>query len=389
MNSVDFAETVKWATPKGLKLHPNMEHKCVNGIYGVYATADIPQYTLLVSYPIKGTVPLLKNFSYPQNCPELLKRLHASTLEYSKGESSEWRGLMNSVERLEELKKNSAYFLSKEELSTIQKMNPLLHRIIEEKNSIIDRQVDNLCKIDPSLDKSSAKVIALNFKTRAWQQGFLPIFDQFNTSEAYGAKVCQNEKNIYFISMKPYKMGEEIWISYGTRDIYDYAIDYDFFDPNAVHSICFAARGSQFAQSQFDVNVIKYTATKHRMDISKTPQGLHYQLMEDDARFLEHAPTSKLINYIQHTAFRSAQELQQGICSPQSFDIRLNQILDALISMNNVDHFKEEQMPPRLLRFFHLLKKEKKILINNKVWARFNSLYVNEIPLEVQNKIMK
>ena len=389
MNSVDFADTVEWATPKGLKLHPHMEHKCVNGIYGVYATADIPQYTLLVSYPIKGTVPLLTNFSYPQNCPELLKRLHASTLEYSKGETSEWRGLMNSVESLEELKQTSAYFLSKEELSVIQQMNPLLHRIIEEKNSIIDRQIENLCKIDPSLDKNSAMVVALNFKTRAWQQGFLPIFDQFNTSEAFGAKVCQNESTIYFISMRPYKAGEEIWISYGTRDIYDYAIDYDFFDHNAVHSICFAARGSQFAQSQFDVNVIKYAASKHRMNINQTPQGLHYQLLEDDARFLEHAPTAKMINYIQHTAFRSAQELQQGICSPQSFDIRLNQILDALLSINQVDKFQESDMTPKLLRFYHLLKKEKQILLNNKEWAKFNSLYVNEIPLEVQNKIMK
>lgn len=389
MNSVDFAETVKWATPRGLKLHPNMEHKCVNGIYGVYATADIPQYTELVSYPIKGTLPLLQNYTYPQNCPELLKRLHAATLEYSKGDSSEWRGLMNSVESLEELKETSAYFLSKEELSIVQQMNPLLHRIIEEKNNIIDRQIENLCKIDSSLDKNSAMVVALNFKTRAWQQGFLPIFDQFNTSENYGAKVCQNESNIYFISMRAYKAGDEIWISYGTRDIYDYAIDYDFFDPNAVHSICFAARGSQFARSQFDIKVINYAASKHRMDISETAQGLHYQLMEDDARFLENAPTSKMINYIQHTAFRSEQELQQGICSPQSFDIRLNQILDALLSINQVDQYKAEQMTPKLLRFYQLLKKEKQILLNNKVWARFNSLYVNEIPLDIQNKIMR
>tara|TARA_R110002049_G_scaffold82438_2_gene209790 strand:+ start:289 stop:1458 length:1170 start_codon:yes stop_codon:yes gene_type:complete len=389
MNSVDFAETVKWATPRGLTLHPNMEHKCINGIYGVYATADIPQYSLLVSYPIKGTVPLLKNFSYPPNCPELLKRLHVATQEYSKGEQSEWQGLMHSVENLKALKETSAYFLSKDELSIIQQMNPLLHRIIEEKNSIIDRQVDNLCKIDPTLDNTSAKIVALNFKTRAWQEGFLPIFDQFNTSEAHGAKVCKNENSIYFISMRPYKAGEEIWISYGTRDIYDYAIDYDFFDSNAVHSICFAARGSQFANSQLEVNIIKYAASKHKMDISQTPQGLHYQLMEDDARFLEHAPSAKLINYIQHTAFRSAQELQQGICSPQSFDIRLNQILDALISMNNVDQFKEQQMTPKLLRFYHLLKKEKQILLNNKVWAKFNSLYVNEIPSTIQDQIMR
>ncbi|MDX1451644.1 MAG: SET domain-containing protein [Oleiphilaceae bacterium] len=389
MNSQDFAETVSWAQARGMKLHPHMEHKCVDGIYGVYATADIPQYTELLRYPIEGTLPLLANHPYPQQCPELLKRLHVATLEYAKGEQSEWHGLMRSVESLESLKQTSAYFLTNNEMAILERMNPLLHRIVEERNSLVNQKVQALCQIDPSLDKASALVVTLNFKTRAWREGFLPIFDQFNTSEAHGAKVCKNGTHIYFITMRPYKAGEEIWISYGTRDIYDYAIDYDFFDPNATHSICFATRGSQFATTPFEIDVIKYAATKHKIDISQTPQGLHYQLMEDDARFLEHAPSSKMINYIQHTAFRSPDELKQGMCSPESFDIRLNQILDALLAVNQVDQFSEAQMTPKLLRFYHLLKKEKQLLLNNKHWAKFNSLYVNEIPKAVQDKIMQ
>ena len=387
MDKQNFIETIKWAAQKGLKLYPHMEHKCVDGVYGIYAAADIPKHTVLVSYPLKSILPIREDVTYPKKTDDLFKRLYSATKEYSKGEASEWYGMMRSAESLESLKQTSAYFFSTSELELIKAMNPLLHRVIEERNAIINTQIERLCELDPSIDRNDAAVTALNFKTRSWKEGFLPIFDQFNTSEEFGAKVCQSAHNLFFMTMVDYKAGDQIWISYGSRDIYDYAIDYDFFDPKAVHSICFSSRGSQFTQNEFETSVIRHAATKHKIDISKTDTGLHYQLLEEDARFLEHAPSAKLIEYIQNTAFLSKKEFKTRKCLPSSFDLRLNQILDALLAVNHVDQFTVENIPDKLHRFYYLLKKEKQILLNNKQWAKFNSIHVNEIDPAIRDSV--
>ena len=177
MDNTSFIETIKWAAEKGLKLDPNMALKSVNGVTGIYATANIPKHTILLTYPKKSLLPTLQGFNYPKKHTDLIKLVHSATKEYSKGESSEWFGLMRSVESLADLKNTSAYFLSREDLAILNAMNPLLHRIIKEKNDIIDNQVDTLLKIDPSLSRDDATVVALNFKTRAWKEGFIPILD--------------------------------------------------------------------------------------------------------------------------------------------------------------------------------------------------------------------
>ena len=387
MDNENYIETVKWAAQKGLRLFPHMEHRCVDGIWGMYATADIPKNTVLVCYPINNVLPLIANFNYPKKCSDTLKRMHATIKEYSKGDASDWYGLMRSSESLEDLQRTNAYFLDRKELATLQAMNPLLHRIVEERKDTVDHQIETLCDLDPDIGRNDATVVALNFKTRSWTKGFLPIFDQFNTSETHGAVVCNSDRNIFFMTMIDYRAGDQIWISYGQRDIYDYAIDYDFFDPNGTHSICFSIRGSQFAKNDFETAVIRYAATKHKIEINKTQSGLQYQLLDDDARFLEQAPSARLIEYIQNTAFRSKSEFKTRKCPPRSFDIRLNQILDALLSVNHIDQFKIENIPEKLHRFYYLLKKEKQMLLNNKQWAKFNSIHANEIDPDIRKSV--
>jgi len=359
----------------------------VDGIEGMYATANIPKNTVLVCYPLDSTLDSIPNFNYPEKTSELIRHLHAATTEYSKGEQSDWNGMMQSIEDLDSLKRTSAYFLTASEQAILKEMNPLLYRIIEEKHAIIDKQVEELCSLDSSLNKNDATVIALNFKTRSWKVGFVPVLDQFNNSDMNGATICISDRNIYFMTMVDYQAGDQIWMSYGSRDLYDYAIDYDFFDPTAVHSISFTLRGSQFSNNEFETSIVRHAATKHKMDIKKTQTGLNYQLMEKDARFLEHAPSSKLIEYIQNTAFLTKKEFKTRKSSPRSFDIRLNQILDALLSVNNVDRFNVEKLPEKLHRFYHLLKKEKKMLLNNKQWAKYNSIHANEIDPAIRSSV--
>lgn len=383
MDNASFNEVVKWSQERGMKIFPQMERKAVNGINGMYATTNIPKNTLLLSFPLKNLLTPDPGFRYPKGMNDSLKYGHRAALEYIKGEQSEWHGVLRSLESLESLQQTSAYFLHPKELEAIQAMSPMLHRIIGERNETITQQIEQLCQLDPTINKQVATTIALNLKTRSWKQGFLPIFDQFNHSDAYGAKVSIVGDHLCFFTLMNYRAGDQIWISYGLRDIYDYAIDYDFFDPKGVHAISFAIRGSQVTNNDFDTAVIRYAATKHKIGMDKTPEGLFYQLEEDNAMFLEHAPSSRLIEYIQNTAFSTKEEFKAKRCSAASFDLRINQILDALLASNRVEQVRMENIPPRLQRFQSLLRKEKQILINNKIWARFNSAQANEVDQKI------
>lgn len=388
METQYFLETAHWAAQRGLKMHPHLEHKAVNGVYGIYATQNIPRFTLLLSYPIAGTLAKNEEFVYPKNTDPLLKRMHAATTEYAKGERSSWKGLFNSLDPESHLRANNAFFFDDKDIHQIAAMNPILARVIQERNETTKQKIEQLLALDPSLEREQATTIVLNFKTRSWGFGFLPIFDQFNTSEAMGSRVFSSSTNIYFMTSRDYQAGEQVWISYGNRDIYDYAIDYDFFDPRAVHSISFAKRGSQFATSTFEENVIRQASTKHKILIAKTEQGLNFQLDDDSARFLELGPSSQLIDYVKDIAYRSQKELKSKRVSMESFSIKMHQIIDGLLAANKVAQVNPASVPEKLKRFYQLLLKERQILINNKAWVRFNSGKSDEIPDEVRKAVI-
>lgn len=155
-----------------------------------------------------------------------------------------------------------------------------------------------------------------------------------------------------------------------------------------MHSISFAKRGSQFATSTFEENVIRQASTKHKILIAKTEQGLNFQLDDDSARFLELGPSSQLIDYVKDIAYRSQKELKSKRVSMESFSIKMHQIIDGLLAANKVAQVNPASVPEKLKRFYQLLLKERQILINNKAWVRFNSGKSDEIPDEVRKAVI-
>ena len=191
METQYFLETAHWAGQRGLKMHPHLEHKAVNGVYGIYATQNIPRF---------------------KNTDPLLKRMHAATTEYAKGERSSWKGLFNSLDPESHLRANNAFFFDDKDIHQIAAMNPILARVIQERNETTEQKIEQLLALDPSLEREQATTIVLNFKTRSWGFGFLPKFDQFNTSEAMGSRVFSSSTNIYFMTSRDYQAGEQVWI---------------------------------------------------------------------------------------------------------------------------------------------------------------------------------
>ena len=53
MNDNNFEEIFAWGKERGMKLHTSVSRLCVDGVYGMYATKDIPKFTVIAQYPKK------------------------------------------------------------------------------------------------------------------------------------------------------------------------------------------------------------------------------------------------------------------------------------------------------------------------------------------------
>jgi len=175
---------------------------------------------------------------------------------------------------------------------------------------------------------------------------------------------------LYILEAKQdYKKGDEIYLSYGRKDMYFHAIYYNYFDPNGVHYLQYGPRFVQVAASPIEKEIAKYTASKFELDIRQQGDKILYSCLDMDVCFLENAPSLRLIEYIQSNYFSSMQEWKARQCSALSLAQRLLDILNIMISANRIDEFELSKIPEHLSRFYPLLLKEKQMLQRNKEWV--------------------
>jgi hypothetical protein len=365
-----YQEQLKWAKDRGLLLDPRIERKTVNGVSGLYASADIPANTRLIAYPVDKAIKNVEDPRYTANTSPTIKQIHAALLEYCKGDASEYYGHFMQFESLDQLKPCSTYFYSEEDLKLLESMNIFLAKSVREINDTLYSRVAEIKALEPKIDEDKIITVLLNYHSRAWTDAnFLPVMDYANHSDRLGKK--RTTKDGYFVleAKQDYKQGDEIYLSYGRKDIYFHAIYYNYFDPNGVHYIQYGPRFVQVAGSPIEKEIAKYTATKFNMDMRQLGDNIHYSCLDQDVCFLETGPSLKMIEFIQANYFSSMQEWQAKKCSPASLAQRLLDILNLMISANNVDSFEAEKLPARLARFHPLLQKEKQMLLKNKEWV--------------------
>ena len=179
-------------------------------------------------------------------------------------------------------------------------------------------------------------------------------------------------KEIGFTASKDYASGEQIFITYDRKDMYAHAIAYNYFDPNGTHFIDYGARIVQTAISPLDKKVFEYTSKYYKLTTKQFNGITQYAAKDLELFFLENAPSVNLIDYIRRNCFQSAGELISAKCTPKSFDNRLLSIIDELIEANKIDEFELNDIPKKMHRFYHLLKKEKAMLLSNRNWVLDN-----------------
>lgn len=369
MNDV-YTEQLIWAKERGLHIDPRLERKCVDGVWGFFATDLIESGTKLVSYPVDKAIKPVESFNYPSNTSNIAKHVHAALLEFNKGKASDYYGHFLQLEPLDYLKKHSVFFFSDEEIQLLDSMNCFLSKAVREHKQECLKRIDEIQQLDSRIDRDTIVLIYLNYLSRAWgDANFLPIMDYANHSDRLG-KQRQTKNGEFCLEAKyNYQKGEQVYLSYGRKDMYLHAILYNYFDPKGSHFIHYGSRFVQVANTPFELEVLKYTASKFKLVTQKLNNQYHYSCLDLNVGFLEMAPSLSMIEYIQNNYFTTPSEWKSKKCSHASLAQRLLDILNIMIDANKVESFQPENLPEKMHHFYCLLTKEQQMLNKNKEWV--------------------
>lgn len=358
-----FSSQLSWARPRGLNLNQKLERRSVNGLSGMYATGAIAAGELLASFPEDALLKATGKSFRQEKESNWLEWIYRAAKEYQKAES-EYSGIFEGFEPLDNMKDYSSYFCSDDELTTLKEMSPILHRWILDANRKANYVVTTLQKHDPEIDRDLILTVYLNLRSRGFNpQGVVPVLDQFNHSDAFGQSSVTENGRISFYSKKDYRADEQVFISYGTKDLYKHAIHYNYFDPSGVHFIEFGRKSIQSADGEIGAKL--YTHLKKFFKIEKlNNNGQNVFLVNDPTVMLsEHGLSEGLVKLLKEACrtrlpnTASEQELMQHAAHYFVY------LIEQQLRTNRVETIPASKITARLARFHELLIKEKQILL--------------------------
>lgn len=365
MDSV-FSSQLEWATPRGLYFDKSLERKAIDGIYGIYATAPIKAGTLLASFPEEN---LLKgpNTGFERDPERFWLRWMKTAIKEFNNPNSEYSGIFLGFETLEDMKSYSSYFCTEEELDTLKAMNPVLHSWVENANAKADHFIAALLQDDPTLSSDTILTIYLNLRSRGFHpQGVVPALDQFNHSDLHGQTSTTEDGTICFYTKRDYSAGEQVFISYGPKDLYKHAINYNYFDPGGPHIIEFGRRTVQPAEGELGKTLLKHLKKFFKVQ-ELNHNGLNVQFVDDASVILtDYGVSEGLVKFVQEACrCRLPMNTDERELMRQT-KLYFGYLLDEQIKVNHVGEVDTQRVTPRLQRFYDLLVKEKEILLQNK-----------------------
>jgi hypothetical protein len=365
-----YEECLALSKEHGLYLDDRIERKQENGLYGMYATAKIPKGTLIVSFPKSSLLPEVNDESYTN--PNVVKWTHSIARELQKGKDSSYQAHTAMLETLDELKQHSLYFFPQEERQTLSQMSLFLGHAIEDYFAKVEGTIQAIKEVDPELEEDHIIQAVLNSISRAWgDYGLLPVVDLFNHSETKGVILEEVEDNtrVGLTIKQDYEVGQQVWLSYGRKDIFSHATDYNYFDSSNNHIIDYGARAGHILDNPQKIELAEFIAKHYQVSILEKSGQKHLTIKEQGLHIFEEGPSEKLFGYFLKTGFTTLAEFKQKTCSPLSACLTYSGVIEAFLAANHVDQFKLTKLPPRLRRFHQALKKEKKMLLANKKWA--------------------
>lgn len=368
-----YEDCLSWCKSKGLFLDSRIERKSVNGLYGMYATSKIPEGTVIASFPVASILPFRSEFVYSDHEKvKTTKWVHAAAIELRNGRESEHYGMVSLFEPLEAFKESSSYYFSNEDLEIIKEMNPLCYNHIIDMKNLDNFHLNKIKKLDPDLSEDLIIQAILNSDSRIFGNfGFLPIIDLFNHSDKKGSPLTNfvDTESVGYKTICNYEAGEQVWASYGAKDLFINAVNFNYFDPDGEHFISYGLRAVQTISSAGSLAVAEYVATQFKSNFFEQDGQKKFEILALGLYFTKNRPTDELLNFFTKTSFSNQQEYNEKKCSKRSIATRMTYIIDSFLNINKVDDFNLKDLPKKLHRFYHLSKMEKEMLLRNREWV--------------------
>lgn len=358
---------------RGLFFDKRLERKKVDGVYGMYAKEHIPADTICVSYPVNKLLP--NDRFADSNLPPQIRIMGVVAEEMQKGEASDFYGCFAMFDSYEYLKETSIYFYDEQDFEVLQAMSPILAKLIRSTQGEMKQFASLLKGIIPDADDALVDHVVLNHVSRGWRNlGFVPIVDLFNHSDIKGSKLKiirdgSGQDRVGWVTKVAYERGEQIYANYSCRGMVSTATKYNYFDPSGTHYIDMAPRVLQPIDSPFKEKLCTVLSQKYQSQLVQVQGKKHFKLYEDGLFFTQHGPSPKLIDYFREYGIENEQEFAAGRCSDQKALTNMLAVIDAFLEANKSDEFELGDIPEKLHRFYHLLKKEKLMLTENREWV--------------------
>jgi hypothetical protein len=284
---------------------------------------------------------------------------------------SRYQCYFDYCDTLEDRENRSVCFFTQEEFSILGQMNPLLAKNLKLSKHNWEHIVKTVCMKDPTLGKEHIMLASFIFRERCWggELGFLPGMDLFNhnTKSTISPQRTQlnGEECVTFTANEDIKSGDEIRVTYGKKDMFQFASYYDFFDPNDFHIISYSSRITQAVSDSFIQKVVANLKKYYEVNVFKVNGQAKFQIQESRAFFLEQGPNTKMVELVSRLAINNDADLERGKADDKTAARYMLYILQSFKQANNIKHITKESLPKKLHSFHEMLTAEIKILDSN------------------------
>jgi len=357
----------------GLHFDERIQQRDNNGLLGMFASDYIPKGTVLTQFTLAQGIPISKEIDFSKTSREDLvsniKVVHSIARELSDS-TSVYKHFFEYCGDLSD-RSNSVCFFELIDFESLAKLSPLLANSAMVSRMQFDLITDGVSKADPSLSADSITLAALISRERCWSEfGFMPGMDLFNHNAKSGLlpkkKTINGENYVVYISEEDIQKDEEIKISYGAKDMYDFATNYNFFDPNDYKVIKFSQRIFPVVKDDLTLSVIKLLENKFRVHLIEHEGKKRIEILECGAYFLENRPNSEMLELASILAISNEQELKNGRACDRSISSYLLTVIDTMMRSNRISEYLIEDVPDKLQMFYKVLLLEHEQLNRNR-----------------------
>jgi hypothetical protein len=373
MSTRNYNSFLDTALSEGLNIHKGIERRCVDGVYGMYATKKIPKLEQLVRFPLNKLLATNEGLDYPESFTKEIRYFYTCTKNIS--ESKRPWFYFDNFYPLKDIKKSHVYFAKDSELQGIRQASPILFQYIKIAQTRINKHIEEIKSFDKNIDQDVLLTVIINSQQRSWDDvGFIPVLDLFNHSEVDGLARRVDDENAYLVAGQDLEPGDQIFINYGQKDMYFHAIDYGYFDPNSLHNIDLGLRTNFTAQTTAQKQTFRRLNSIMNLVSKENPdKSIDYNIAIGEVFLGETAPNYLAMLLFYETCFRSDQDRNNKTLHGKLIRNRAEGFITSMKSFNKIYDVISSDIPSKFIYLRKMLEKEHEILNANIAWAKQQS----------------